>query len=194
MKPPIDSLYPDLRRLMRALVGADLNTEVVLQPGDRAATLEGRRGYHTNKYGGIVRYPRAYGYRTVYHRNTLHVLVGATWATKVWLRLKTPPAGLKVKLIRDGLLVTNKRTKFQCVVGDGVLLHKDYRRRIKRVMAEAIARTKPKPVKPKEPHVESREPQGGNPPSQACDKHQEINGQTGFASINTNQEQSFQVP
>ena len=130
---PID-LYPDLKRLMRTLVGAYPSTDVVFEPGDRAATLEG--------HGGIK---KRWKWKTSYTHSTLHVLVGTAWAAKVWLRLKTPPAGLRVKLIRDGLLVTNKQTGFQCVVGDGILLHADYRRRIKQVMAEAIAKSKPKP-------------------------------------------------
>lgn len=143
---PID-LYPDLKRLMRTLVGAYPSTDVVFMPGDRAATLEGQRGKS-----------KTWKWKTSYTHSTLHVLVGTAWAAKVWLRLKTPPAGLRVKLICDGLLVTNKRTKFQCVVGDGVLLHTDYRRRIKRVMAEAIAKSKPQPVTKDTPCAMPSEP------------------------------------
>lgn len=68
------------KRLARLWAGAETSIALRFEPGDQAPKVAGSGYYHTTPGGKLVRYPNAYGYRTVYHHSTRVVVVGERWS------------------------------------------------------------------------------------------------------------------
>jgi hypothetical protein len=81
MKTPTHELTLAARRICRKAADAFSHCPVeVVDGSDEAPKLVGRTYYWTTPSGKtIVKYPAAYGYRTLYHRSTVRVVVGAGW-------------------------------------------------------------------------------------------------------------------
>lgn len=72
-------LTQDERRLARLICGTDSAVLVLLVPGDDRPRIQGQSFYHTTPGGRPVRYPMAYGYRTVYQPSTRRIEIGEQW-------------------------------------------------------------------------------------------------------------------
>lgn len=73
--------YAKMSKAVRAAVNASgTSYPIRIVDGSAAAPeLVGRSYYHTTPGGKLVRYPNAYGYRTIYHASTRAITVGRDW-------------------------------------------------------------------------------------------------------------------
>jgi len=136
MSNPND-LYPGINTLMRQLAG-HTGTHVIVRylRGRKPAVLGGVAGHHTTPSGKtVVRYPGAYKWKTVYHCSTEHITVGTRWAGAIYRRLCHPPAGVKVKIGRERLTVSNSRVEVK--MHASVLTYRDYRKRMRLRLRDA---------------------------------------------------------
>lgn len=72
----------EIKSLCRRLAGCNKydNVPVVMVAGSQEPTMQGSSYYHTTLSGRtIVRHPSAYGYPTLYHPSTRHIVVGADY-------------------------------------------------------------------------------------------------------------------
>jgi len=75
-----DTLSINARRIARAAAGAHSNARVEVVAGNAEPAVVGRSYYWTTPSGKTeVRYPNAYGWRTLYHASTRRVEVGVEW-------------------------------------------------------------------------------------------------------------------
>lgn len=73
----------EAKRAARAAAGAWASANVVVVAGRQAPRLVGRGYYWTTLSGKTeVRYPSAYGWRTLYWPSTRRVEVGAAWLAR----------------------------------------------------------------------------------------------------------------
>jgi hypothetical protein len=77
------------RRVIRILTGSAVNIPIVEVDGDDPPREAGESFYWTTPSGKTrVSYPRAYGWRTVYHHSTLRVEVGRDWRPPELVRVE----------------------------------------------------------------------------------------------------------
>lgn len=68
------------RREVGVSVARGYQTPVRVVPGDSAPAVRGHGFFYTTPSGKtIVRYPKAYGWQTLYHPSTRRIVVGRAW-------------------------------------------------------------------------------------------------------------------